>query len=233
MAKESILVIEDEKNIAELIKYHLEQAGFRVQVVLRGDLGLAEARKAKAELILLDLMLPEIDGLEICRLLKQNPKTISIPIIMLTAKVEEMDQVVGLELGADDYIAKPFSPRQLVARVKAVLRRTQRSEEGIGKILKAGTLELDSEKYVAALRGKTMELSSKEFELLKILMEACGRVLTREMLLDRVWGYDPSLNIETRTVDMHIGNLRKKLKHEASRIVTVKNVGYRFDREEE
>lgn len=233
MPKESILVIEDEKNIAELIKYHLEQAGFRVQVALRGDLGLAEARKAKSDLILLDLMLPEIDGLEICRLLKQNPKTISIPIIMLTAKVEEMDQVVGLELGADDYITKPFSPRQLLARVKAVLRRTQGSQSSAGKILKAGTLEMDTEKYVVTLRSRAVELSSKEFELLKILMDAQGRVLTREMLLDKVWGYDPSLNIETRTVDMHVGNLRKKLKHEAFRVVTVKNVGYRFDRDEE
>ena len=229
MAKETVLVIEDEKNIAELVKYNLEREGFRVLAALKGNLGLEEARKGKANLIILDLMLPEIDGIEICKILKQNYKTASIPVIMLTAKSQETDKVLGLELGADDYITKPFSPRELVARVKAVLRRTH--EKPHAAILKAGSLELDSEKHVVTLKSKPIELTSKEYDLLKALFEAHGRVLSREFLLNQVWGYDESLNIETRTVDMHIGQLRKKIKTEGHRIVTVKNVGYRFDHE--
>ena len=227
MAKETILVVEDEKNIIELVKYNLEQEGFRVLTAMKGDSGLDQARKNKPALIVLDLMLPEIDGIEICKILKQNYKTAAIPIIMLTAKSQEADKVLGLELGADDYMTKPFSPRELVARVKAVLRRTH--EKPKDKILKVGSLELDSGKHLVSLKGKAVELSSKEYDHLKALWEAHGRVLSREFLLNQVWGYDESLNIETRTVDMHIGQLRKKLKTEDSRIVTVKNVGYRFD----
>jgi phosphate regulon transcriptional regulator PhoB len=227
MAKEYILVVEDEKNIAELVKYNLELEGFRVKTALRGDTGLDEARKNHPDLIILDLMLPGLDGIEICKILKQNDKTSFIPIIMLTAKAAETDQIVGLELGADDYVTKPFSPKQLAARVKAVLRRVK--EKPKEKIFKAGNLELDTGKYVVTVKGKAVELSSKEFELLKALLEANGRVLSREHLLEHVWGYDRSVEIETRTVDMHIGMLRKKLKAEASRIVTVKNVGYRFE----
>lgn len=227
MAKETILLIEDEKNIIELVKYNLEQDGFRVLAASRGDLGLDQARKQKPALIILDLMLPEIDGIEICKILKQDYKTSAIPIVMLTAKSQETDKIVGLELGADDYMTKPFSPRELVARVKAVLRRVH--EKPKTKMFKIGSLELDSEKHVVTLKGKTIELTSKEYDLLKSLLEAGGRVLTRDFLLDKVWGYDESLNIETRTVDMHIGQLRKKLKSETHRLVTVKNVGYRFD----
>lgn len=227
MAKETILLIEDEKNIAELVKYNLEQEGFRVLAATKGDTGLDQARKSQPALIVLDLMLPEIDGLEICKILKQNYKTASIPIIMLTAKSQEADKIVGLELGADDYMTKPFSPRELVARVKAVLRRLH--EKPKEKTFKTGSLELDDGKHLVTLKGKPVELTSKEYDLLKALLEAEGRVLTREFLLDRVWGYDESLNIETRTVDMHVGQLRKKLRSEAPRIVTIKNVGYRFD----
>ncbi len=172
-------------------------------------------------------MLPEMNGLEICKILKQNYQTAAIPIIMLTAKGEEADRVLGLELGADDYVTKPFSPRELIARVKAVLRRLQ--EKPKDRSFKFGTLELDIAKHITSLKGKPVILTSKEFDLLKVLMEAEGRVLSRDFLLDRVWGYDQSLEIETRTVDMHIGQLRKKLKTEATRILTVKNVGYRFD----
>lgn len=227
MAKETILVIEDEKNIVELVKYNLEREGFRVLAATKGDSGLDQARKSQPALIILDLMLPEIDGLEICKILKQNYKTAFIPIIMLTAKGQEADKIVGLELGADDYMTKPFSPRELVARVKAVLRRL--CEKPKEKTFKVGGLELDDGKHLVTIKGKPVELTSKEYDLLKALLEAGGRVLTREFLLDRVWGYDESLNIETRTVDMHVGQLRKKLKSEATRIVTIKNVGYRFD----
>ncbi|PIQ85790.1 MAG: DNA-binding response regulator [Candidatus Omnitrophica bacterium CG11_big_fil_rev_8_21_14_0_20_45_26] len=227
MAKEKVLIVEDEKNIVELVKFNLEEAGFTPLVATKGDEGLEMARQKKIDMILLDLMLPGIGGLEICKILRSDPKTRHIPIIMLTARGAESDRVIGLELGADDYIAKPFSPRELIARMKAVLRRIHQKDEG--ETIKIGVLRMDMAKHVVTLKDKPVELSSKEYDLLKILLEVKGRVLSRDVLLDRVWGYDQSLNIETRTVDMHIGQLRKKLKTEAFRIVTVKNVGYRFD----
>lgn len=229
MPKETILIIEDEKNILELLKYNLEQEGYSVQTATRGDQGLELVRKTKPELLILDLMLPGMDGIEICKLLKQSEKTSSIPIIMLTAKSQESDKVVGLELGADDYVTKPFSPRELAARVKAVLRRGK--EKGPEEFLKVGTLEMDAAKHIVSLKSKALDLTSKEYDLLKALIEAKGRVLSRDHLLEKVWGYDGSLNIETRTIDMHIGQLRKKLKNEGERIITVKNVGYRFQLE--
>ncbi|OGX14079.1 MAG: DNA-binding response regulator [Omnitrophica bacterium RIFOXYB12_FULL_50_7] len=229
MANQTILFIEDEKNIAELVKYNLEQEGFRVLIASKGPAGLEMALKERPALVLLDLMLPEMSGLEICQTLKQNEKTRLIPIIMLTAKGTESDKVVGLELGADDYITKPFSPRELVARIKAVLRRSQ--GKPAEEILKSGTIELDVTKHELRLKGKPVEITAKEFELLGLLMNSKRRVLTREVLLSKVWGYENFMNIETRTVDMHIGQLRKKLGKEAERIVTVKSVGYRFDGE--
>lgn len=229
MAKETILIVEDEKNILELLKFNLEQENFKILTAASGKTGLEMALSEKADLIILDLMLPEIDGLEICKTLKQNSKTNRVPIIMLTAKSEETDKIVGLELGADDYVTKPFSPRELVARIKAVLRRSQ--DKTIQMKLKSGDLEIDTAKHQVFLKGKPIVLTSKEYGLLKALMETKGRLLSREYLLDHVWGYDSSVNIETRTVDIHIGQLRKKIKHEASRIVTVKNAGYRFDEE--
>lgn len=227
MHRETLFLIEDEKNIAELIRFNLEKEGFQVLSTSRGIEGLEQVQKSKPDLLILDLMLPEIDGLEICKTLKQNPRTYSIPIIMLTAKSQEADRVVGLELGADDYVTKPFSPRELVARVKAVLRRAK--EKPKEEILKAGKLQIDTARHLVTIKDKSVELTAKEYDLVKALMEAHGRVLSRDFLLDRVWGYENSLNIETRTVDMHIGQLRKKLKSEAHRIVTIKNVGYRFD----
>ncbi|MFA5159260.1 MAG: response regulator [Candidatus Omnitrophota bacterium] len=229
MANETILFVEDEKNIIELVKYNLEKEGFRVLTATKGHAGLEIALKEKLALVLLDLMLPEMSGLEICQTLKRNEKTRSIPIIMLTAKGTESDKVVGLELGADDYITKPFSPRELVARIKAVLRRSL--EKPTKEILRSGTIELDMTKHELRLKGKPVEITAKEFELLGLLMNSKGRVLTREVLLSKVWGYENSVNIETRTVDMHIGQLRKKIGKEAERIVTVKSVGYRFDGE--
>ncbi len=229
MSKGTILLIEDEKNIRELVKYNLQDEGFLVVEEATGDGGLRRAQKECPDLILLDLMLPGMDGLSICRALKQNDKTSGIPVIMLTAKSEEIDKVLGLEIGADDYITKPFSPRELLARVKAVLRRGK--EVLPEEKLRSGGLELDDVRHVVTLKGKPVELTSKEYDLLKTLMAAHGRVLSREHLLEHVWGYDQSLNIETRTVDMHIGQLRKKIKNEAARLVTIKNVGYRFDPE--
>ena len=229
MPSETILIIEDEKNIVELVKYNLEQEGFRVLTAAKGNAGLETALKTAPSLVILDLMLPELSGLEICKTLRQNIKTKTLPIIMLTAKGTEADKIVGLELGADDYITKPFSPRELIARIKALLRRSR--EKPVTDVIKTGSLELDITKHELRLKGKPVEVTAKEFELLQALMASQERVLTREVLLEKVWGYDHSVNIETRTVDMHIGQLRKKLKHEAGRIVTVKGVGYRFDKE--
>ncbi|HTL47319.1 MAG TPA: response regulator transcription factor [Verrucomicrobiae bacterium] len=229
MAKEIIVIIEDEKNIVELLQYNLEKEGYRVFSALRGEEGLDLARKHLPSVLILDLMLPGMDGLEICKTLRQNPETSRIPILMLTARGEEVDKVLGLELGADDYVTKPFSPRELVARIKAVLRRSQPAPDTA--LLRCGPLELNAETHQVTLKGKILDLTSKEFHLLKALMAAQGRVLSRAYLLEHVWEFDRGANIETRTVDMHVGQLRKKLKSEALKIVTVKNAGYRFERE--
>lgn len=227
MATETILLIEDERNIAELVKYNLDREGFHTVCAFKGRAGLEAAQKNLPALILLDLMLPELSGLEICKILKGNLKTRAIPVIMLTAKSTEADKVLGLELGADDYITKPFSPRELLARIKAVLRRSNTSPEQ--EILRSGSIELDLGKHELRVKGKPIEITAKEFALLEALMTGKGRVLTRETLLGKVWGYENSTHLETRTVDMHITQLRKKLKNKAPRIVTLKGVGYRFD----
>lgn len=230
---EKILVVEDEKDIARMIEYNLKKEGYRPILVHDGSYAALTAAKEKPALVLLDLMLPGLDGLEVCRRLKADAKTSSIPIIMLTAKGEESDKVLGLGLGADDYVSKPFSLKELLARVQAVLRRAavRAASAPAPEKLKAGALELDAAKVEVRLKGAPLELTSKEFELLKALM-ACGdRVLKREELLEKAWGMDSSLEVETRTVDVHIGTLRKKLGKEGRRIVTVKNYGYRFDAE--
>jgi two-component system alkaline phosphatase synthesis response regulator PhoP len=227
MPNETVLLIEDEKNITELLKYNLEREGFRVLAASKGPSGLDMALKEKPDVLILDLMLPELSGIEICKTLRRTAKTKSLPIIMLTAKGTEADKVIGLELGADDYITKPFSPRELIARIKAVLRRTQEKSEP--EMMKSGTLELDTAKHEVRLKNRRVEVTVKEFELLRTLMSSAGRVLTRENLLEKVWDYDRAVNIETRTVDMHITQLRKKLKTEARKIITIKGVGYRFD----
>ncbi len=230
MAKGKILVVDDEKNIVESVKYNLDKEGFRTIVARDGADALDMARRELPDLILLDWMLPEMDGLEVCRLLKQTDKTKHIPIIMLTVKADETDKVLGLEMGADDYVTKPFSPRELIARVKALLRRA--GESPSAEAFQFKTLEVDWGKHTVRLKDKPIELTSKEFELLKALVEAKGRVLSRELLLDRVWGYERALEIETRTVDLHISQLRKKLKGIAEHILTVKNAGYRFATDE-
>ena len=174
-------------------------------------------------------MLPGIDGLEICRLLRREPATASMVVIMLTAKAEEVDRVVGLEMGADDYVVKPFSPRELVARVKAVLRRGR--DPQTGTIRRIGTIEVDDAKHQVRLAGRVVNLTVKEFALLSALMQAKGRVLNREQILEVVWGYANAVDVESRTVDVHVRRLREKLRDESHRIVTVKGVGYRFETE--
>ncbi|PIW68435.1 MAG: DNA-binding response regulator [Candidatus Omnitrophica bacterium CG12_big_fil_rev_8_21_14_0_65_42_8] len=228
MSKEKMLIIEDEKDIVKMLDYNLKKEGFKTLSAYNGEDGLDMASKENPDLILLDLMLPEIDGFDVCKALKSDPKTSHIPIIILTAKDQETDKIVGLELGADDYVTKPFSPRELIARIKAVLRRAK--EKGkLPEVLKIGDLTIDFSKIMVLIKDKPIELTSKEFELLKILIKAKGRVLSRDYLLDTIWGFDQALEIQTRTVDVHITTLRKKLKNESKRIVTVKNYGYRFE----
>jgi phosphate regulon transcriptional regulator PhoB len=225
----TVLVVDDEKDLVDLIKYHLEKEGLKCLEARDGETALQLAKERIPDLVVLDLMLPGLDGLEICRKLRKDPKTSSIAIIMLTAKAEEVDRIVGLEMGADDYMVKPFSPRELVARVKAVLRRGQGQDTPAVK--RVGTLEVDEGKHQVAVAGTAVELTVKEFDLLCALMRANGRVLNRDQILETVWGYSNAVDIESRTVDVHIRRLREKLGKEYKRIVTVKGVGYRFDAE--
>ncbi|HQJ15591.1 MAG TPA: response regulator transcription factor [Candidatus Omnitrophota bacterium] len=226
--KEKILIVDDEKDIVRMIEYNLRKEGFRTITCYDGEDAIEAARKEHPDLIVLDLMLPVIDGLEVCRLLKKEHSTANIPIIMLTAKRQESDKVVGLELGADDYMTKPFSPRELLARIKAVLRRTQERKQ-LPDILTIGDLCVDLAKISVSVNKKPVALTAKEFELLKTLIRAKGRMLSRDYLLDTIWGYDRATEIQTRTVDVHIRTLRRKLKTSARHIVTVKNYGYRFE----
>ncbi|MCX5668669.1 MAG: response regulator transcription factor [Candidatus Omnitrophica bacterium] len=229
--KETILIVEDEKDIVKMLDYNLKKEGYKTLVAHDGEDALDMANTKLPDLILLDLMLPGVDGLEVCKELKLERKTASIPVIMLTAKSQESDKIVGLELGADDYMTKPFSPRELIARIKAVLRRGKEKEK-LPEVIKIGGLGLDFSKIEVTVKGKQVELTSKEFELLKTLIQAKGRVLSRDYLLDNIWGFDHAMEIQTRTVDVHIRTLRKKLKSQARRILTVKNYGYRFEYED-
>jgi two-component system phosphate regulon response regulator PhoB len=223
---EKILVIEDDRDIAELIEFNLRAENYRVELSHNGREGLQRTQKLPPDLILLDLMLPDLSGLEICKELKRNEKTKHIPIIMVTAKGTEVDRVVGFELGADDYLAKPFSTRELILRVKAILRRAQgKSQERPGEV-HIGILSLDPAKYEVKVKGQIVKLTALEFKLLKYLLDMKGRVATRDMLLDRVWGYDSELN--TRTVDTHIKRLREKLGEAGKYIETLRGLGYRF-----
>ena len=232
MPKEKILIVDDEKDIIKMLDYNLKKEGYRVISVCNGEDALDSAKRENPDLIILDLMLPGIDGLEVSKSLKKEPKTSRIPIIMLTAKAQEADKVIGLELGADDYVTKPFSPRELIARMKAVLRRIQEREK-LPEVLKIGDLTIDFSKIQAYIKDKPVDLTSKEFEVVRTLIKARGRVLSRDYLLDTIWGFDHAVEIQTRTVDVHIRTLRKKLKSEAKRIITVKNYGYRFEADED
>ena len=226
MNRSKILVVEDEKNITKVVAYNLEREGYQVATAKDGEEGLSKARKELPDLVILDLMLPKADGLEVCRQLKTDPKTTRIPIIMLTAKTQETDRVVGLEMGADDYVAKPFSVRELTARVKAVLRRGQFAE--IPAVWRGWDLEVDWERRKVKSKRKLVELTPKEYELLKVLVETAGRVLSRELLLEKVWGYTRASEIQSRTVDLHISQLRQKLGTGGKQILTVTGAGYRF-----
>ncbi len=221
-----ILVVDDEPHIVELVRYNLEQEGFEVQVAYDGYEALRIARTEHPDLIVLDLMLPYVDGLEICRILRRER---NIPILVLTAKDAEMDRVVGLELGADDYVTKPFSPRELVARVRAILRRARPELQRPTPPLVAGDLVLDPNTREVTLRGRPVELTPKEFELLRLLMAHPNRVFSRDALLEHIWGYDYFGS--SRTVDMHISRLRDKIEDDPASptyIVTVRGVGYKF-----
>ena len=230
--REKILIVEDEPDIIKMLEYNLKKEGFRITSASDGREALRRAEREHPDIIILDLMLPEIDGLEVCKTLKQSSDTADIPVIMLTAKAQETDKIVGLELGADDYITKPFSIRELTARVKAVLRRTGEKNK-LPEIFEIGNLTIDFSKIKVTVGNKPVELTSKEFELLSALVKAKGRVLSRDYLLDNIWGFDNAIEIQSRTVDVHIQTLRKKLKQAAKRVVTVKNYGYRFEQEEE
>jgi phosphate regulon transcriptional regulator PhoB len=226
MARE-VLVVEDEPDIRRLVVLHLERDGFRCRTATTGSDALREVKAAVPDLVVLDLMLPEIDGLEVCRRLRRDTSTASVPIIMLTAKSDEVDRIVGLEIGADDYIGKPFSPKELVARVRAVLRRAHPSQAT--PVLTVGPITLDAARHAVSVNGQAIVLTPKEFDLLQALLEAAGRVLSREFLLNRVWGYARADVIESRTVDVHVRRLRAKLGDAGGRIATVKSIGYRFE----
>jgi two-component system alkaline phosphatase synthesis response regulator PhoP len=220
-----ILIIEDDKDIVDLLKHYLTKEGYAAKDAGDGISGLKKARDESYDLIILDIMLPEMDGLEVCKELRGSPKTSTIPVIMLTAKSEETDKIVGLELGADDYLTKPFSPKELMARIKALLRRTVRIPEG-EKIYRYGKLVLDVSKHEVTWAKQTVELTSKEFDLLATLLRSKGRVLTRNQLMDQVWGYDYFGGM--RTVDVHIRRLREKIPELSDDILTVKNIGYKL-----
>lgn len=221
--RKTVLVVEDEPDAAELVEYNLKAGGMKVVIAGDGPAALRKARSEQPDLIVLDLMLPEIDGIQVCKLLKQDPATKTIPILMLTAKATEVDRILGLELGADDYVTKPFSPRELVLRVKNLLKRGEGEAEDE---LVAGDVHIDIPRHIVKVKGDPIELTAIEFRLLKILVERRGRVQSREQLLEDVWHYDNV--IDTRTVDTHIRRLREKLGTVADRIDTVRGVGYRF-----
>lgn len=227
----NILVIDDEADIVELISYNLKKEGFSVDYAYDGEAALKKIKSNKYDLIILDLMLPGIQGLELCKIIRGIPNTSNLPIIMLTAKGEEFDKVLGLEMGADDYITKPFSTRELVARTKAILRRAEKAREapvsGAGNILKIKDMLIDKEKYTVSVGGRQIKLSATEFKLLLYLAERPNKIYSRDYLLDAVWGND--VYVEPRTVDVHIRRLRTKIEEDPNNpvyIKTMRGVGY-------
>jgi two-component system phosphate regulon response regulator PhoB len=228
MAKGRILVIDDEKDLIELVHYNLEKEGFSVRSARDGESGLSAAKKELPDLIVVDLMLPGVDGLDVCRSLRLDARTAHIPIIMLTAKSAESDRILGLELGADDYVTKPFSPRELVARIKAVLRRTS-APKPPSEVIRRGRLIIDTAKRAVHCREEAIVLTATEFKLLQFLATRPGRVFSRTELIDGVLGRDVA--VEDRTIDVHITGLRKKLGGCSEWIETVRGFGYRFREE--
>ncbi len=222
MSKETILVVDDEQNIIELARLYLEKEGFRVEAANTGKAALDKVKAVDPALIILDLMLPEIDGWEVCRRVRSNS---DVPIIMLTARDEDVDKIVGLEIGADDYMTKPFNPRELVARVKAILRRSERTAAP-GKAIRIGDLTIDPARREVTVAGQPVDVRTKEFDCLLTLAENKGIVLSREKLLELAWGYD--FAGQTRTVDVHVAHLRKKISHSTAQIETVTGIGYKL-----
>jgi len=228
MSKPKILVVDDEPDALELVAFNLKSSGYEVATAADGEAAIKKARDLQPALIILDLMLPEVDGLEACKILRRDPRTASTPILMLTAKAAEVDRVLGLELGADDYVTKPFSPRELVLRVKNLLRSKTAGEEKADQVVWK-EIALDIPRHEVKVKGKAIDLTSTEFKLLTVLLQRRGRVQSRDHLLRDVWEYD-SL-IDTRTVDTHMRRLRQKLGPAARYLSTVRGVGYRFAEE--
>jgi DNA-binding response OmpR family regulator len=227
--KKHIAVVDDEPDIVELVQYNLEKEKYTVSPFYDGESFLNFLKDNSPDLVILDLMLPSIDGLEVCRRIRSsNEKISTMPIIMLTAKGSEVDKIVGLEIGADDYIVKPFSPRELIARVKAVLRRTNAKNEVNGKIIKIGSLTIDADRYEAMINTEKIELTTTEFNILLILVSKPGWVFSRNKLLDMLWGEDKI--VLDRTIDVHIQKLRKKLGQLGDHIKSVHGVGYKFEK---
>jgi len=227
MSGETILIIEDDTDIQELVQYNLERQGYKVIAAADGETGFKLALQTNPDLVLLDIMLPGIDGLSVCRRLRENNDTRHLPIIMLTARGEESDVVVGLELGADDYVTKPFSPKELIARVRAMLRRSKEDqlEPAKSQRVVAGPVEIDDERHEAYYRGSPLKLTLAEYRLLQTLASRPGRVFTRDQLLERITGGD--VYVIDRNVDVHIRAIRKKLEQDSEFIVTVRGVGYK------
>ncbi len=231
MAGKKILVVEDEPDIRKLVHYNLAQERFTVLEAEDGEKALKILQREKPHLIVLDLMLPGLSGLELCRNLRERPETARIPILMLTAKASEADRIVGLEMGADDYLTKPFSPREMVARVKAILRRSEmQAAAQTAEVYEKGSLKINFATYEVSVRGKPARLTLKEFDLLRFLVQNPNRVLTRDQLLDRVWGGD--VYVDPRTVDVHVRRLRKAIEKNDRKpvwVLAVRGVGYKFD----
>jgi two-component system, OmpR family, phosphate regulon response regulator PhoB len=220
---ERVLIVDDDPDIQRLVGYNLSQAGFQVTTAVSGRLALDSVQKHPPDLIILDVMLPDIDGLEVCRSLRQRDNSRRIPVIMLTARTEEIDRVVGFEVGADDYVMKPFSPRELVLRVKSIFRRIG---EDRSDVLRIGRIRLFPQRRQVVAGTRSITLTAKEFDLLQELMRARGNVLTREMLMDKVWGYHG--DAASRTLDTHVRRLREKLGDDGAHVETVRGVGYRM-----
>ena len=223
-----ILVVDDEENIVKLVSYNLEQEGYEIIKANDGKEALAKIKQEKPDLMVLDLMLPKVDGFDICRKVRKNDQLKNLPIIILSAKEEEIDKILGLELGADDYVTKPFSPRELIARVKAVLRRVDYNIETKDEVLKTGQVELDLKKHQVRINEQEISLTPKEFQLLSILIKHPGQVFSRDNLLGEIWDYN--YHGDTRTVDVHVRRLRKKIGEysDQKHIITVRGVGYKF-----
>lgn len=223
--KPKILVVDDELDALEVLGFKLREAGFTPIFATDGLKALAAVRAERPDLVVLDLMLPELDGLEVCKLMRRDPATAGIPVLMLTAKAAEMDRVVGLELGADDYVTKPYSPRELVLRIRKLLKRTKSADESADH-LSIGVLQIDIPRHAAHVDGQAVTLTATEFNLLALLAKRRGRVQSRERLLQDVWGYETA--IDTRTVDTHMRRLREKIGPAADYLETIRGVGYRF-----